>query len=125
MSSKIDFYCLRTNKYHFLCLRTSKTFSLREFNESKTHLFLSPFFKNIYGLKVQFNAELWSFHPNLLFYENLKEIRRIQHKKEQKSAWCKERANVATSLQQISSVATLYGKCLETMSMLRHQLHKG
>ena len=36
-------------------------------DESKTHLFLSPFFKNIFGLKVQFDAKLWSFYPNLLF----------------------------------------------------------
>ena len=47
-------------------------------DESKTHLFLSPFFKNISGLKVQFNEELWSFHPNFLFCRNLKEISIIQ-----------------------------------------------
>ena len=82
MSSKIEFYCLRTNKYPFLCLRTSKTLSLGEFDESKTHLFLYSFFKNIYGLKVQFNVELWSFHPNLLFCINFKEISRIQQRKE-------------------------------------------
>ena len=99
MSSKIDFYCLRTNKYQFICLKTSKTFSLWEFDESKTHLFLSPFFKNIDGLKVQFNVELWSFHPNLLFCRNLKEISRIQHKKKQKLAWFNGKANVTTSLQ--------------------------
>ena len=94
-------------------------------DESKTHLILSPFFKYIFGLKVLFNAELWSFHQNLLFCIKLKEISRIQHKNEQKSAWCKERANVATSLQQISSVATLCEEILETMTMSRHQLHKG
>ena len=81
MTSKIDSYCLRTNKYHFLCLRTSKTLSLSDFDESKAHLLLSTFFKNISGLKVQFNTELWSFHPNLLFCINLKEISRIQQKK--------------------------------------------
>ena len=58
MISKFDFYCLRTNKYPFLCLRISKILSLWEFDEFKTHLFLSPFFKNIFGLKVQFDAEL-------------------------------------------------------------------
>ena len=78
MSSNFDFYCLRTNKYHFLFLRTNKTLRLGEFDESKTHIFLSPFFKNIFGLKVQFNGELWSFHPNLLFFKNFKEISRIQ-----------------------------------------------
>ena len=67
-------------------------------DESRTHLFLNPFFKNNSGLKVQFTAKLWSFHPNLLFCINLKETSRIQHKKEQKLAWFKERANVATSL---------------------------
>ena len=80
MSSKIDFYCLRTDKYPFLCLIKSKTLSLGEFDESKTLLFLSRFFNNIFGLKVQFNAELWSFYPNLLFCRNLKEISKIQHK---------------------------------------------
>ena len=51
-----------------------KILSLGEFDESKTHLFLSPFFKNIYGLKVQFNTKLWRFHLNLFLYRNLKEI---------------------------------------------------
>ena len=36
-------------------------------NEYKTHLFLSPFFKYISGLKVQFKEKLWSFHPNSCF----------------------------------------------------------
>ena len=80
MSSKIYCYCLRTNKYHFLCLRTSKTLSLEEFDESKTHQFLTPFFKNISSLKVQFNVELRSFHQNLLFCINLKDISKIQQK---------------------------------------------
>ena len=35
--------CLRTNKIYFLCSGTSKTLSLGEFDESKTHIFLSPF----------------------------------------------------------------------------------
>ena len=52
MTSKFDSYCLRTNTYHFLCLKTIKTLSLGEFDEFKTHLFLSPFFKNISSLKV-------------------------------------------------------------------------
>ena len=77
MTSKIDSYCLRTNKYPFLYLRTSKTLSYGEFDESKTHIFLSPFFKNILGLKVQFSAELWSVYPKLLFCRNLKEISQI------------------------------------------------
>ena len=46
-------------------------------DESKTHLVLSSFFKNISGLKVQFSAELWSFHLKLLFCINLKEISKI------------------------------------------------
>ena len=82
MTSKIDSYHLRKNKYPFLCLRTSKTLSLGEFDESKTRLFLSPFFKNISGLKVQFSAELWSFHTKFLFCINLKEISIIQQKNE-------------------------------------------
>ena len=44
--------------------------SLGEFDEFKTHLFLSPFFKSILGLKVQFIVKLWSFHPNLCFTGN-------------------------------------------------------
>ena len=51
-------------------------------DESKTHLCLSPFFKNIFGLKIQSDVELWRFHPNLLFCKNLKEISRIQQKNE-------------------------------------------
>ena len=51
-------------------------------DESKTHIFLSPFFKNIFGLKVQFNTELWRFHLNFLFWRNINEINRIQQKKE-------------------------------------------
>ena len=51
-------------------------------DESKNNLFLSPFFKNISSLKVQCDAELWSFHPNLLFCITLKEISRIQQKNE-------------------------------------------
>ena len=41
----------------FLCSRTSKTLSLGEFDESKTHMFLSSIFMNFYGLKVQFNVK--------------------------------------------------------------------
>ena len=62
MSSKIDFYCLGTNKYPLLWLNTRKTLSLREFDESKTHISLSPFFEYILGLKVQLNTKLVSFH---------------------------------------------------------------
>ena len=36
-------------------------------DESKTYLFLSPFFMYIYGLKVQFNEKLWNFHLDLCF----------------------------------------------------------
>ena len=39
-------------------------------NEFKTHLFLSPFFKYISGLKVQFNIKSWSFHSDLCFEGN-------------------------------------------------------
>ena len=67
MSLKINFNCLRTNKQFFFCLRTNKTLSLGEFDESKSHIFLSSFFMNIYGLKVQFNAKLWSLHTDLCF----------------------------------------------------------
>ena len=38
-------------------------------DESKTHLFLSPFFKNISGLKVQFNVRLCNSYPELYFAE--------------------------------------------------------
>ena len=69
MSSKIDFYYLRTNKYHFLCLRTRKTLNLGKFDESKTHIFLSQFFEYISGFKVKFNAKLWSFYPDFCFVE--------------------------------------------------------
>ena len=39
------------------------------FDESKTHIFLSMFFKYISSLKVQFNVRLWNFHPALCFAE--------------------------------------------------------
>ena len=39
-------------------------------NGSKTHLFLSPFFVYIYGLKVQFNAMFWNLYPDLCFVGN-------------------------------------------------------
>ena len=39
------------------------------FNESKTHLFLSLFFKYISGLKVKFNVRLWNFLLDLCFAE--------------------------------------------------------
>ena len=74
----------------------------RHTDESKTHLFLTPFFEYILGLKVLFNAELWSFHPNFLFCINLKKISRIQHKNEHKSTWCNKKANVATSFKQVA-----------------------
>ena len=38
-------------------------------DESKTHIFLSPFFKYILGLEVLFNVKLWNFHPDLCFVE--------------------------------------------------------
>ena len=38
-------------------------------DESKTYIFLSPFFKYISGLKVLFNIKLWNFHPDLCFTE--------------------------------------------------------
>ena len=62
-------------------------------DESKTHIFLSPFFKYIYGLKVQFNAKLWSLHSDLCFtgiYRKEAKINSKEEKGEQKS-------NVATS----------------------------
>ena len=36
-------------------------------DESKIHLFLSPFFMYILDLKVQFNVKLWTLLPNLCF----------------------------------------------------------
>ena len=63
--------------------------------------------------------------PKFLFCRNLKKISIIQHKNEQKSAWSKERANVTTLLQKISSVETLCGECLDTMMISQHQLRKG
>ena len=44
--------------------------STRATDESKTHIFLSPFFKYISGLKVQFNVKPWSFHLDLCFVGN-------------------------------------------------------
>ena len=41
-----------------------------DIDESKTHLFLSPFLKYISSLKVQFNVKLWSFHLDLCFVGN-------------------------------------------------------
>ena len=117
MTSNFDFYCLRTNKYYFLCLRTSKTLSLWDFDESKTHLFLSPFFYIISGLKVQFNAELWSFHPNFMFCRNLKKIRRIHHKKEHKSAWMQGKGQCRDIALVGFSVATFSVESLEIMAI--------
>ena len=77
MSSKIDFYCLRTNKYPFLCLKTSKTLSLGEIDESKTQLFSNPFFEYILGLKVHFNEKNMELSPRFLFCKNLKKISKI------------------------------------------------
>ena len=37
-------------------------FSSGSDDESKTHLFLSQFFKYISGLKVQLDVKLWSFY---------------------------------------------------------------
>ena len=45
--------CLKTNRISFLCLGTSKTLSLEEFDESKIHIFLSPFL--LHFLKLLFN----------------------------------------------------------------------
>ena len=73
MSSKIDFCVLRTNKYPFLRLRTSKTLSLGEFDESKTHLFLGPFFEYISGLKVQFNTKFRVYFTQIFVLHKLKE----------------------------------------------------
>ena len=58
--------------------------------------------------------------PGFLFCRNLKKISRIQHKNEHKSALFRERDNVATFLQQISSVGTLCGESLDTTAMSRH-----
>ena len=44
--------------------------NLETVDESKTHIFLSPFFKYILGLKVQFNVKLWNFHTDLCFARN-------------------------------------------------------
>ena len=38
-------------------------------DESKTHIFVSSFFKYISGLEVLFNVKLWDFHPDLCFVE--------------------------------------------------------
>ena len=58
MSLKIKFNCLRTNKISFLSLGIRKTLSLREFDESETHLFLSPFFVHFLEFNVEYNADL-------------------------------------------------------------------
>ena len=55
--------CLRTDKISFLCLKTSETLSLGKFDESKTHLFLSPFFLHFLYFNVQFNVDMWNLHP--------------------------------------------------------------
>ena len=50
-------------------------------DESKTHLFLSPFFMNIQGLKVQSNVKLWN-NLDICFVE----IRRKEEKCSRKVA---------------------------------------
>ena len=53
--------------------------------------------------------------PRLMFYRNLKKISRFRHNKDQKSALCREKANVAT----------LCGEGFDIIEILRHQLRKG
>ena len=71
MSLKLFLNCLRTNNYSFLCLGTSKNLSLGEFDESKTHLILSPFFMNILRLNVKFKYEIIEYSPKFVFCRNL------------------------------------------------------
>ena len=94
-------------------------------DESKTHLFLSPFFEYISGLKIKFNAKLWSFHPNFLFCINLKKISRIQQKKGAKIGMVQRNGQCRDIASAGFSVATLCGESLEIMAMSRHQLKKG
>ena len=58
MSLKLFLNCLRINNDPFLCLRTRKTLSLGEFDESKTHLVLSPFLVNILKLNAPFKCQI-------------------------------------------------------------------
>ena len=80
-------------------------------DESKTCPFLSSFFKNIFGLKVQFDAELWSFHLNLLFFKNIKEISRIRQKKKSKN-------------QHGARKGPMSQRCFRKFPMLRHIVEK-
>ena len=52
---------------------TSKTLSLGEFDKSKTHLILSPFFLHFLEFKVQFNEELWNLHPQICVLQGLRQ----------------------------------------------------
>ena len=36
------------------------------YDESKTHMFLSPFFLHFLEFNVQFNANLWNIHPDFV-----------------------------------------------------------
>ena len=72
--------------------------------------FQMPFFIYIRGLKVQFNAKLEIFNPNLCFCRNLKK-RSKKEKNESKNAMLRHRLkDVATShlesQQQLDNVAT-------------------
>ena len=67
MSLKLFMNCLRTNNDSFLCLVTSKTLSLGVFDESKTHLILSPFFMNFLRHNVQFKCQIMEYSPKFGF----------------------------------------------------------
>ena len=71
MSLKLFLNCLRTKNYYFLSLGTDKTLSLGEFDKSKTHLILSPFFMNILRLNVQFKCQIMEYLPKFVFCRNL------------------------------------------------------
>ena len=83
-------------------------------DESKTHLFLSPFFKYILGLKVQFNERLWNFHP-FRFYRNLK-------KNKQKSSKNRQKGNVATPEDQCRDIVWRMSCYFTPMSRRRRDI---
>ena len=50
-------------------------------DESKTHIFLSPFFKYISGLKSSFKCKIMELSPRFMFCRELMKRSKIRHKR--------------------------------------------
>ena len=89
-------------------------------DESKTHLFLRPFF--IYSrLKSSFQCKIIEPSPRFVFCMNLKKLRKNQQKRRKDEKKC----NVATLVEAYHDipfrVTTKIEECCDIMAMSRHQ----